>query len=681
MAQTPPPELQPASENAWYKLATVAGNNYAENTRRWNGYMRYLIGEEEAANLKQADGTSKLPRLSSAEEDWITRNIPVLPQGLPKAISLSGLLFAEAVNFQDFYFPVSVFFAGSSFTGYAGFEESTFAGTADFTKSTFAGTASFEKSTFAKLAIFAGSSFTGYAGFEKSTFAGTASFEESTFTKAAFFEESTFAGAADFKKSTFAGDADFKKSTFAGPAYFGKSKYENKTSFQNVTFKVAPLFFETTLHEDTDWTGITWPAKPANKEDATEYVRRYDRLALMMSTLKQPDNEHQFFRLSMRAKEVRDGWGISTGLSRLYGLFFGYGWGLKRALGLWVANLVLGAGYLWVMALCQMSQPLPCLKAVAISFSNSLPFLGLQRGPVENAYNAFHTLSGFNMLWTIQSLSGTLLLFFLAADHPQPLPPPVARPRPGLQAKGWPLTPGSVQPHPSAPVPGRHKLSRPKPGLSRLGLVFLRHIRGRIAPIGQRVPLTNQPAVQVRAVRSVANTERPHVAVPALYRAGDRARHDPRPERLQWRVPHTGSGGWLPAGKIAQIRGRQYLGAAPSAPPLQASSHRRSGAHCPGSQRGLWGGGPPPPGAGERTVARSGGRGMVAFPDDNAVPLRPDPTCHNLSGNSGSHPLPSVAGMGKRGSGREYHDRQEQLDTPAKQMIATVHFILLWIYE
>ena len=65
------------------------------------------------------------------------------------------------------------------------------------------------------------------------------------------------------------------------------------------------------------------------------------------------------------------------------------------------------------MALWQMSQPPPTLTALAINFSNSLPFLRLQHGPVENAYNAFHTLTGFDMLWTIQSLSGPLLLFFL----------------------------------------------------------------------------------------------------------------------------------------------------------------------------------------------------------------------------------------------------------------------------
>ena len=132
-----------------------------------------------------------------------------------------------------------------------------------------------------------------------------------------------------------------------------------------------------------------------------------------MSTLKQPDNEHRFFRLSMRAKEVRDGWGISTVSSSLYGRFFRYGWGFERALILWVFHLVLGAGYLRVMALWQMSQPLPNLTALAISFSNSLPFLGLHRGPAKSAYNSFDTLAGFNICWTIQSVIGPILLFFL----------------------------------------------------------------------------------------------------------------------------------------------------------------------------------------------------------------------------------------------------------------------------
>ena len=441
--------------------------------------MRHLIGEEKAANLKRGDGTPiVLPTLSSDEIRWIEPHLPFPPRVLPSMLSLSGLLFADAVNFQGFYFPFSVAFRGSRFEGEVSFRGSIFEGNADFKKSTFGGIADFAGSTFAGdatftastfggiagfagsifagstfggIADFAGSTFGGIADFAGSTFAGTADFAGSTFEETADFagstfeetadfagstfeEEASFAGRwfkgpASFAASTFGGIADFAGSTFAETADFSNSTYEGKTSFQNVTFTRAPLFFATTLHEDTDWTRITWPAKPEDKEDATEYVRRYERLALIMSTLKQPDNEHQFFRLSMRAKEVRDGWGIniiSTFSSRLYGLFFRYGWGFERALGLWVAHLVLGAVYLRGMALWQMSQPLSWLKAVAISFSNSLPFLGLQRGPAKSAYACFDTLTGFNityacfdtltgfnMLWTIQSLSGPILLFFL----------------------------------------------------------------------------------------------------------------------------------------------------------------------------------------------------------------------------------------------------------------------------
>ena len=44
--------------------------------------------------------------------------------------------------------------------------------------------------------------------------------------------------------------------------------------------------------------------------------------------------------------------------------------------------------------------------------------------------------------------------------------------------------------------------------------------------------LAHKPAVQVRAVRRVANAERPVVAVPALNRARNRTRADPHPQRF-----------------------------------------------------------------------------------------------------------------------------------------------------
>ena len=198
MADTPPPELQPASQNKWYMLAT-AGEDHTDNTRRWNGYMYDLVGKGATLDLKRADGTPiVLPTLSPDEMEWIAINIPGLPQELPEEISLSGLNFAAAVNFQDFYFPVSVDFSRSRFGGNARFTGSTFAEEAHFKESRFARTARFTRSTFAEEADFTGS-----------RFAGTASFTGSTFAEEADFTGSRFAGTASFTRSTFAKYADF----------------------------------------------------------------------------------------------------------------------------------------------------------------------------------------------------------------------------------------------------------------------------------------------------------------------------------------------------------------------------------------------------------------------------------------------------------------------------------------
>ncbi len=58
-------------------------------------------------------------------------------------ISLSGLTFAEAVNFQDFYFPAVVTF-----------RESTFAGPADFRNSKYEGKTSFQNVIFTRAPLF-----------------------------------------------------------------------------------------------------------------------------------------------------------------------------------------------------------------------------------------------------------------------------------------------------------------------------------------------------------------------------------------------------------------------------------------------------------------------------------------------------------------------------------------------
>ena len=75
---------------------------------------------------------------------------------------------------------------------------------------------------------------------------------------------------------------------------------------------------------------------------------------------------------------------------------------------------------------------------------------------------------------------------------------------------------------PSPAAPGGTNSSAQIPARS-LGLVFLGDVLGRIAPIRQGVTLPDSPGIQIRAVRRVANAERPVVAVSVLNRAGDRA--------------------------------------------------------------------------------------------------------------------------------------------------------------
>ena len=67
--------------------------------------------------------------------------------------------------------------------------------------------------------------------------------------------------------------------------------------------------------------------------------------------------------------------------------------------------------------------------------------------------------------------------------------------------------------------------------------------------------LAYKPAVQVRAVCGVANTERPHVTVPALNRAGDCVRTDPRPERLSGVVPTRVAGAARLSARLTRFGG------------------------------------------------------------------------------------------------------------------------------
>jgi hypothetical protein len=387
-------ELTPAEENPWYQLATLGGDDHEECVRLWNGYIRYLLERDgkDANNLKLFDGAIiELPKLTSTNLSKINQ-IKSLPETLWDDINLDFLIFEHSIFFDGFYF----------------------GGSAVFTNSWFLHRSNFDNCYFGEGAYFSSCRFDGYCGFSRVNFSGETTFGICEFSRFAAFQESHFLEGVDFYGCTFGAGGNFMNCKFSKTTDFSDAsdghKCKGPISFYHATFQDAPLFFERKLHEDTDWTGANWPGPPNHLWEAENYIRRYDCLARMMSDFKKYDDEHMFFRLSTQAKEVRDGLSIGCIASRLYGTLFNYGWGFERALGLWLANIVLGAGYL---SFFQSLSWTNVVNSLAVSFSNALPFLGLHRGALEKTYKAFGHVPGFNTLWFFQAIIGTIFLFFL----------------------------------------------------------------------------------------------------------------------------------------------------------------------------------------------------------------------------------------------------------------------------
>ncbi len=135
-----------------------------------------------------------------------------------------------------------------------------------------------------------------------------------------------------------------------------------------------------------------------------------------MADLKKYDDEHMFFRLSMEAKAVKDGWSLAGMFNRLYYLICNYGWSIKRA-AIWWSAVVFAPTPWLVKWVCDahpndMSFALAG-KALALSLSNAIPFLGLKRLVHEKFYGQFEKIDGIHYVGMGQAILGTIFLFFL----------------------------------------------------------------------------------------------------------------------------------------------------------------------------------------------------------------------------------------------------------------------------
>ncbi|MGI9374174.1 MAG: hypothetical protein ACR2OJ_16930, partial [Hyphomicrobiales bacterium] len=89
------------------------------------------------------------------------------------------------------------------------------------------------------------------------------------------------------------------------------------------------------------------------------------------------------------------------------------GWDTLRALKWFFGHWLVGAATLWLYDLFFEKTGVGFVKIGAVSLSNSLPFLGLNRGPLQDAYTCLARIPLFNGIWLFQALFGTILLFFL----------------------------------------------------------------------------------------------------------------------------------------------------------------------------------------------------------------------------------------------------------------------------
>ena len=416
-------DLKPASENPWYVLMTVAGEQtrdkidvdlHARNRRYWNGWVAQAVSEDERAKLykdrriTKADaqplidyeraeianslaercGTNKIPELPVVLELWDTE--------FPEGLACGGFVFSTFTNFR-----------GATFLGYAEFAGATFSGTAHFLGATFSGHAVFE-----------GATFSGHAAFEDATFSGYAEFAGATFSGDAAFESATFSKYADFAGATFSRGANFEGATFSRGANFSNGAFELRTSFAGAKFLPPsanpPQFFNTKLHEDTEWTDVRWPDQPKTREEAIGHRRAYERLKLVMDSQNKFHDEHMFLRMELRCREIEEPNSWASWTSRLFRWTSDYGWSIRRpSAGL---GITLASGWAlifiaeWFELWFGSDDYLGLGQSFALSLSNVFGFLGFSRTFLSDEIK---TLTAFSEVVSATQTIVGLILFFL----------------------------------------------------------------------------------------------------------------------------------------------------------------------------------------------------------------------------------------------------------------------------
>ncbi len=390
--------LKPASENPWYVLATVAGEQsdhsddylHYRNRRFWNGWMCQNLDEESRRKVAQALGLSESalqPLDLDQQNTLITRFNEAFPED---GVDLLRKLHQQVLKLSFLYFDKPFCAKNFYFAEDTSFRESFFGDRADFEHSYFAGRLNFDSAHLNSGAFFQN------VYFSDSTQFGWARFED-----LADFSNSKFIGFSDFRESEFCHDCDFSNGAFAGGTTFFNARF---------SFRV-PIFYQSEMHQNTSFTEDTafWPAPPF-PDKAEDSKQAYTRLRQFAAGNQNPDLEHFFLRQEMRCKEV-----LAKGIDRwaftAYRVLADYGISVARPLFALGIVYSLGVGIIGSYLRYVGLSPNPIGDGAMIALGNTLPFINISEKMHQEFYKQFPWW--LDLLSATQSILGIILVFFI----------------------------------------------------------------------------------------------------------------------------------------------------------------------------------------------------------------------------------------------------------------------------
>ncbi len=351
-------------------------------------------------------------------------------------INFSTLTYDKTHSFSNFIFPVDVFFNDAEFTDDADFKNTLFIKDAFFNDAELFNDAHFTNAKFLKNAFFNGATFHETADFED------AEFHENT---------SHYKETAKFRNTTFSKIANFRNAAFWGYANFKGSKLKGRAFFQDADFKYhAPRFYDATFNNEITWTGIKLPyfteakvdryekngndfklvkcdecgeyftcvkcekvIKKNHKRRIEENQNSYENTSILLKEANRYHDQHFFFRQEMRCRRWLGSF-FNCSMYWIYQLSADYGYGAGRALLGWFVHILGGAlmlsGIRYFNCPSLSLDDFGCSLGISLSNSHAFFFNGTR---LEKCYESFQTLPWFNVIWGVQTIMGTLLIFLV----------------------------------------------------------------------------------------------------------------------------------------------------------------------------------------------------------------------------------------------------------------------------